>query len=173
MGKDEFGFEEIVNKVARYDDGDKNTYIGEDGFVHCKKCGQAKQRWLEIPSIGMKQIVPMQCKCDSDREREIARLNDIKKHDIARNRCFKVKKMHDWTFEANGMLQYMVWTALADKHIGASLQHYNPLIDAGVKARWKLPESWRLMSQMPFGNIKTPAGSKEFLPLDARFKLFT
>ena len=99
MGKDEFGFEEIVNKVTRYDDGDENTYIGEDGFVHCKKCGQAKQRWLEIPSIGMKQIVPMQCKCDSDREREIARLDAIKKHDIARNRCFKVKKMHDWTFE--------------------------------------------------------------------------
>ena len=78
-----------------------------------------------------------------------------------------------YSCQSSGMLQYMVWTAFADKHIGASLQHYNPLIDAGVKARWKLPESWRLMSQMPFGNIKTPAGSKEFLPLEARFKLFT
>ena len=27
--------------------------------------------------------------------------------------------------------------------LGASLQHYNPLIDDAVKQRWSVPESWR------------------------------
>ena len=63
MEKDEI--EELINLTTLYDNGDNTpeTYIGEDGFVHCKKCGQAKQRWLEIPSIGMKQIVTKNVKC--------------------------------------------------------------------------------------------------------------
>ncbi|MCI7421424.1 MAG: nitroreductase family protein, partial [Alphaproteobacteria bacterium] len=61
------------------------------------------------------------------------------------------KNMHDWTFEANGMLQYMVWQALAENEIGASLQHYNELIEADVKKMLSLPESWKILSQMPFG----------------------
>ena len=74
--------------------------------------------------------------------------------------------------QSSGMLQYMVWTAFADVKIGASLQHYNPLIDDDVKKEWNLPSSWRLMSQMPFGSIEAPAGDKDFLPLDIRFKVF-
>ncbi len=74
--------------------------------------------------------------------------------------------------QSSGMLQYMVWTALAAENIGASLQHYNPLIDADVKAEWKLPDSWQLMSQMPFGDITASADNKDFLPLDNRFKIF-
>ena len=36
---------------------------------------------------------------------------------------------------AAGMLQLAVWTALAEKGLGASLQHYNPLIDDGGRRR--------------------------------------
>ncbi len=75
--------------------------------------------------------------------------------------------------QSSGMLQYMIWTALAAEDIGASLQHYNPLIDADVKDEWQLPTSWQLMSQMPFGNIEALADIKDFLPLETRFKVFT
>ncbi|MBE6444348.1 MAG: nitroreductase family protein [Alphaproteobacteria bacterium] len=75
--------------------------------------------------------------------------------------------------QSSGMLQYMVWTALAAKNIGASLQHYNPLIDNEVKETWQIPSSWRLISQMPFGKIEAIADEKDFEPLTNRFKIFT
>ena len=82
------------------------------------------------------------------------------------------KNMHDWTFEANGMLQYMVWQALAENEIGASLQHYNELIEADVKKMLSLPESWKILSQMPFGSIEKTPAEKTFLPIAGRFKIF-
>ena len=82
------------------------------------------------------------------------------------------KNMHDWTFEANGMLQYMVWQALAENEIGASLQHYNELIEADVKKMLSLPESWKILSQMPFGSIEKTPADKTFLPIAGRFKIF-
>ena len=41
-----------------------------------------------------------------------------------------------WAQQANGMLQFALWTALAEAGIGASLQHYNPLIDEAAKAKF-------------------------------------
>lgn len=77
-----------------------------------------------------------------------------------------------WSLQSSGMLQFTVWTALEELGLGASLQHYNPLIDEEVHKNWDLPESWRLMSQMPFGNPLADPGVKEFSPLDARVKYF-
>ena len=82
------------------------------------------------------------------------------------------KNMHDWTFEANGMLQYMVWQSLAENEIGASLQHYNELIEEDVKKMLDLPDSWKILSQMPFGSIEKTPAEKTFLPLENRFKIF-
>lgn len=77
-----------------------------------------------------------------------------------------------WAEQANGILQYMVWTALAEHQLGASLQHYNPLIDEQVRHTFEIPASWRLVAQMPFGSIAAPAEEKTFEPLDKRIKIF-
>lgn len=77
-----------------------------------------------------------------------------------------------WAEQANGMLQYMVWTALAEKNIGASLQHYNPLIDSAVHKEWNVPKNWRLRAEMPFGSIEAPAGEKTYLPIEERMKVY-
>ncbi len=77
-----------------------------------------------------------------------------------------------WSLQSSGMLQFTIWTALEEAGLGASLQHYNPLIDDQVKAEWGIPESWKLWAQMPFGKVLAPAGEKEFLPLEARVKVF-
>lgn len=77
-----------------------------------------------------------------------------------------------WSQQSSGMVQYVIWTALSDEGYGASLQHYNPLIDNEVKAEWNLPSSWKLMSQMPFGKIVSPAGEKEFQPIEERMHVF-
>ncbi len=76
-----------------------------------------------------------------------------------------------WSIQSSGMLQYVVWTSLEDNGLGASLQHYNPLIDDKVREEWKLPKSWRLMSQMPFGRPTAEPGKKEYSPLEARLKI--
>ncbi|MHC1735730.1 MAG: nitroreductase family protein [Erysipelotrichaceae bacterium] len=73
-----------------------------------------------------------------------------------------------WSTESSGMLQYVVWSGLATHGVGASLQHYNELIEENVKETFELPESWKLVAQMPFGNPVAPLREKEFLPLDGR-----
>src|SRR5699024_5691687 len=37
-----------------------------------------------------------------------------------------------WSSQTNAMHQFAIWTALGTKGIGASLQHYNPLVDVAV-----------------------------------------
>lgn len=78
----------------------------------------------------------------------------------------------DWAEQAQGNAQFNVWTALANENIGASLQHYNPLIDDLVQKAFDIPETWRLRAQMPFGSIEAPAGDKTFMARDDRFKIF-
>lgn len=77
-----------------------------------------------------------------------------------------------WSEHSTGIAQFAVWSALAQENIGASLQHYNPLIDDDVKAHWALPASWRLRAQMPFGSIEQPAGEKTFIDDRERFRIF-
>ena len=71
-----------------------------------------------------------------------------------------------------GMAQYAVWTALAEAGIGASLQHYNPVIDEAVAKEWSLPASWHLRAQMPFGSNLKPFAGKTFIADELRFKTF-
>lgn len=77
-----------------------------------------------------------------------------------------------WSEHAAGMAQLAVWTALANEGIGASLQHYIPLIDEAVRKTWNLPESWLMRAQMPFGSIEAPAGEKTFIDDAERFRVF-
>ena len=60
-------------------------------------------------------------------------------------------KFPHWAAQSLGMLQFSLWVALREAGIGASLQHYNPVIDHEVKQMFDLPETWVLDAQMPFG----------------------
>ena len=75
-----------------------------------------------------------------------------------------------WAEQGAGMLQSNVWMVLESKGLGASLQHYNPLIDAFAGRLAGVPESWRLIAQMPFGVPASEPGEKSFLPIEERFK---
>jgi predicted oxidoreductase (fatty acid repression mutant protein) len=77
-----------------------------------------------------------------------------------------------WSQQTNGMHQLVIWMALEAEGLGVNLQHYNPLIDERVKAEWKLPESWKLIAQMPFGNPTAAPGEKKFNPVQERIKVF-
>lgn len=77
-----------------------------------------------------------------------------------------------WSQHTSGMHQLGVWTLLEEEGFGASLQHYNPLIDEAVQLQWNLPASWKLIAEMPFGIPVQGPGEKELKPLDERFKVF-
>lgn len=77
-----------------------------------------------------------------------------------------------WSQQTSAMHQLAVWTLLEDAGFGASLQHYNPLIDEQVQQEWKLPACWELIAQMPFGLPLEPPGKKEFKPLCERVRVF-
>ncbi|MDH6426871.1 MULTISPECIES: nitroreductase family protein [unclassified Paenibacillus] len=77
-----------------------------------------------------------------------------------------------WANQSSGILQFVVWTALSEAGVGASLQHYNPLIDDEVKEAWGIPQEWKLIAQLPFGKTVTPAGEKQFQPIEDRVKVF-
>lgn len=78
-----------------------------------------------------------------------------------------------WSEQASGMAQYAVWLALMEEKIGATLQHYTPLIEDKVRATWDIPLSWQLQGQMPFGSIEAPAAHKTYMPNEERFKQFS
>ena len=77
----------------------------------------------------------------------------------------------DWANHANGMLQFAIWSLLEAEGLGASLQHYNPIIDAGVHEEFQIPTSWKLIAQMPFGKPLAPADEKTFAELSSRIRV--
>ncbi len=77
-----------------------------------------------------------------------------------------------WSLQSNGMLEFVVWTALEEAGLGASLQHYNPVVDDKVKAAWNVPASWKLLAQIPFGKDLNHPVEKEFSPLEGRLKVY-
>lgn len=80
-------------------------------------------------------------------------------------------KFPEFSANSAGMAQFAVWTALANNDIGASLQHYNPVIDAAVQAKYGVPASWQLSAQMPFGSNEQAFGAKEYMDDANRFKV--
>ncbi|OZI61455.1 nitroreductase family protein [Bordetella genomosp. 11] len=76
-----------------------------------------------------------------------------------------------WSEQAGGMAQLSVWSTLANAGIGASLQHYNPVIDEAVAKEWNIPASWKLRAQMPFGSNEAPFGEKAFMDDTQRFRV--
>ncbi len=77
-----------------------------------------------------------------------------------------------WSEHSTGIAQFSVWTALSEKNIGASLQHYNPIVDAEVAQMFDIPENWKLRAQLVFGSIESLAGEKTFIENSERFKSF-
>lgn len=77
-----------------------------------------------------------------------------------------------WSQHTSAMHQFAIWTMLEDAGLGASLQHYNPLIDEEVRRTWNLPGSWMLIAEMPFGTPTAEPGEKEFQELSERIKIF-
>ena len=77
-----------------------------------------------------------------------------------------------WAYQGNAMTELAVWTALAENGMGASLQHYNPLVDLEVHQQFHVPLAWKLIAQMPFGvPLHKEPTAKEFMPIEGRVQV--
>lgn len=72
----------------------------------------------------------------------------------------------------SAMHQLAVWMLLEEAGYGASLQHYNPLVDEAVTEKWNISPDWKLVAQMPFGSPEEEPGEKAFNPIAERVKVF-
>lgn len=81
-------------------------------------------------------------------------------------------KLPDWSHHTSGIHQFVVWTLLIEAGMGASIQHYNSLIDDEVKETWGIDMDWILLAQMPFGIAKDVPEEKEKLSNDINLKIF-
>lgn len=77
-----------------------------------------------------------------------------------------------WSEHTAAMHQYAIWLLLREAGMGATLQHYNPIIDEAVAKAWNINPNWKLKCQMPFGVPTAAPGEKEFEPLDQRSLVF-
>ncbi len=75
-------------------------------------------------------------------------------------------KFPSWSEQGSGIIQYAVWLMLTDKGLNASLQHYNPMIDDRVKKRFNIDDSWRLITQMPYGIGIDELKERKLLPFE-------
>ena len=77
-----------------------------------------------------------------------------------------------WSEHSTAIAQFAVWSALHADGVGASLQHYNPIVDEQVHAEWDVPANWKLRAQLVFGSIEAPAAEKGYIDDAVRFKVF-
>lgn len=68
-----------------------------------------------------------------------------------------------WSEHSTGIAQFATWTALAEINVGASLQHYNPIVDEEVAQTFDIPADWKLRAQLVLGSIEAPAGEKTWV----------
>lgn len=78
------------------------------------------------------------------------------------------ERYETWAMHGSGMQQFALWTAFSAEGIGASLQHYNPVIDEAVKEAFHIPGHFRLVAQMPFGRILSEPEPKEKRPVEEK-----
>lgn len=170
--------EEIIKRAVK---SVPSAFNSQTGRVVLLKGAQHKALW-QIVMDTLREIVPAEAFADT--EAKIQSFSAAYGSILYFEEQDTVKALQEqfalykdlfpkWSEHHSGMLQFAIWTALEDAGLGASLQHYNPLIDEKVKQKWSLPPSWKLIAQMPFGKITAAPEDKTFLPMEERFKVFS
>lgn len=75
------------------------------------------------------------------------------------------ENFYDWSEQGHGIAEYATWLALTEAGLGASLQHYNPLIDKQVSEAFDVPASWRLRAHYLLVLLKHQQLIKITLPM--------
>ncbi len=88
----------IIDNISRNVPSDDNTYMGDDGLLHCRICGDARQTIITVPLRG-ERTVGIVCRCikqklDAEKHRE-----EQEEKERRRSICFAESNMHNWSFQ--------------------------------------------------------------------------
>lgn len=100
-------FDQMINQLnSRVPEPIQETYIGEDGLLHCSKCGGKLETMVTIfATTPREQTKKVKCVCKCFQEREAARAEDQKKIarqlriEEIRRTGFPSDQLKDWTFD--------------------------------------------------------------------------
>lgn len=85
-----------------------NTYTGNDGLLHCLKCGGARQAVIDVPGRG-RRTVSCRCSCQLEEQNAFYRQQIEDEYNRRKNLCFRnAQKYKDTYFEnceANEVMQ--------------------------------------------------------------------
>lgn len=62
-------------------------------------------------------------------------------------------EMANWSEQDAGIVLVNMWNSLTEACVGATIQHYNPLINEAVAKEFNIPKNWLLNGQLVFGGI--------------------
>lgn len=127
-----------------------------------------KQLWNDVEELAREK------NGDRDFTRTEARINGFRNGhgtvlffqdtEITKGFQEKMPQLHNdfdiWAQHNQGMLQYVVWTGLETVGYAASLQH----MEVNLKEEWDIPETWKLIAQMPFGKQAQEVNEKNIIP---------
>lgn len=71
----------ILEAIARRVPRDENTFVAENGLLHCRDCLKPRQVALDLPGMG-RRVMPCICRCMAqERDRELQQLKDREHRD--------------------------------------------------------------------------------------------
>ena len=98
-------FDKAVDKMVQANQEnnppDEKDYMGEDGFLNCHKCHEAKEQRMTI--AGRERVMSSDCACRREaikKEMEEERRREhLRKVSELRGRAYRNKSLAEWTFE--------------------------------------------------------------------------
>ena len=75
-----------------------------------------------------------------------------------------------WSEHSTAIAQFAVWNILTEQGIGASLQHYNPIIDEKINVLFNIPSEWKLRAQLVLVLLKLKLVKKPLLMMKVVLK---
>lgn len=87
-----------IDKLSESVPKSENEYIGQDGLLHCKMCGEPVETIIDVPTVGKRKV---RCICECRRKERDAAAEREKKEQFDRNRkvCFGGSSLMTCTFE--------------------------------------------------------------------------
>lgn len=94
--------EQLSNSVPRSEE----EYLGQDGLLHCKKCGEALEVIIDVPIIGKKKV---RCICSCMKKVRDEAEERAKRDELDRNRriCFAGSSLMGCTFEKSDETEHL------------------------------------------------------------------
>ena len=88
----------------------EGDYVGNDGLLHCGKCGEPKETEQPMPEalwprFGKTRKLPILCKCENEKAEQIKREEEERERTeatkAAREKCFPYPALQDMTFKTD------------------------------------------------------------------------